>query len=142
MKLSAEQFAELAASFDARQSTTTHERRRAARLDLTARVKIIPIVSGKRLAPTQIMVCNFSARGLSFIYEQPMERGRQFITELPRKSGGVLEMLCTVVHSDPVGSNAYRMGAEFTCTVPGAQSAGTSQGDTEEMKRIRESMLG
>lgn len=140
MKLSAEQFAELAASFNATPSQTKHERRRAARMDLQAKVRIYPMADGERLAALTVVVSNFSARGLSFVYSKGMESGTQFITELPRKGGGTVEMLCTVAHSVKVGdSDLFRIGAEFTCAAP----ARTAQpDDADQMSRIREKMLG
>lgn len=139
MKLSAEQFAELAASFNATPTKGNHERRRAARMDLQARIRIHPMADGRRQDPVSVIVSNFSARGLSFINPTSIEMGTQFITALPRKGGGSVEMLCTVVHSHHAGPNAWRIGAEFTCAAP-TQPVGADSAD--EMKRIRESMLG
>jgi hypothetical protein len=70
-----------------------------------------------------------------------MEQGRQFITEFPRKSGGVVEVLCTVIHCVPVGNNVWRSGAEFTCQLPRNQPDISIQKENEQARRIRESML-
>lgn len=138
MKLSAETFAELAASFNATVSPTQHERRRAARMDLAARIRIRPAISDQKLESMHVTVSNFSARGLSFVHNTKMESGRQFITELPRNGGGSVELLCTVVHSVQMGVNTYRIGAEFTCVLP---AASRQQDDQDEMKRISKSMM-
>src|SRR5690242_943633 len=116
MKLSAEQFAELASSFGALDPAQKHERRRATRLELHARVTITPVVAGKRGEPLQVAICDFSARGISFLHEKAVNAGQQFITQLPRKSGGIVHFLCTVMHSKPVSDKVFRVGAEFTCT--------------------------
>src|SRR4051812_7118864 len=113
MKLTAEQFAELAATFDAKQGRTKHERRRASRMDLQARIKILPVTSGKRLEPLTVTICDFSARGISFIDQTPMEMGQQFVLELPRREGAPVTLLCTVMHIKHVGPEIHRMGAEF-----------------------------
>jgi c-di-GMP-binding flagellar brake protein YcgR len=141
MKLSAEQFAELAASFNAKESPTEHDRRRAARMELQANIKITPVQSGKRLSAMHVMVCDFSARGIAFIHTVAMTAGQQFVAELPRSSGGgAIELLCTVAHCSEVGRNAYRIGAEFTCSLQ-TNPKHTPKEDADELKRIRESML-
>jgi hypothetical protein len=140
MKLSAEQYAQLAASFEGGEPAIP-DRRRAARLDIQARVKITPIVSGQRQAPMTVIVSNFSPRGLSLMHPTGMAPGEQFITELPRKEGGIVELLCTVAHCVPVNGESFKVGAEFTCTVR-PMIPGNESDDQLQMKRIRESMLG
>jgi hypothetical protein len=44
-----------------------------------------------------------------------------------------------VVHSEPVSGEFYRIGAEFTGVAPAKRS---EAGDSAEMKRISQSMLG
>src|SRR4051794_19969695 len=102
MKLSAEQFAQLAATFNAQEGPHQHERRRAARMDLAARVTITPIHAGHKLAPMQVTISDFSARGVAFTDPVEMELGRQFILELPRREGGSACLLCTVMHLKPL----------------------------------------
>ncbi|HMB96777.1 MAG TPA: PilZ domain-containing protein [Tepidisphaeraceae bacterium] len=140
MKLSAEQFAELAATFNAKASPTEHDRRRAARMELQANIKITPIHSGNRLSAMHVIVSDFSARGIAFLHATPMPLGQQFITELPRKSGGVVELLCTVAHCSIIGHNAYRVGAEFTCALQ-TDPKHIPANDPRELQRIKESML-
>jgi hypothetical protein len=143
MRLSAEQFAELTASFSGQQSSR-HERRRAARMELQAKMKITPIVAGKRGVSSFAALCDFSARGLCILQSEAMESGQQFITEMPRKSGGNIELLCTAMHSRSITPSLYRIGAEFTCTLSTAQSFPSSAAkpdSNDEMSRIRDSML-
>jgi hypothetical protein len=140
MKLSSEQFAELTSSFNAHETPRKHERRRAARLELQSRVHISPIVDGEKLPPTLVTVCDFSARGMAFLHNGNLPAGQQFITELPRRSGGTVELLCTVVHCRPSTSTLYCIGAEFTCTLqPGSKRPAAE--DSGEVDRIRETIL-
>jgi hypothetical protein len=136
MKLSAEQFAELASSFGAKASQTKHERRRAARMDLHARVSIIPTEASGARKPIDVSVCDFSARGIAFLRDCAMQTGEQFLTQLPGKSGGSVWLLCTVHHCTTVSDSLFRIGAEFTCTVqPPAPDA------DQQLLRLRKSML-
>lgn len=141
MRLSAEQFAELAASFEGYAETETEERRRAPRLELQTRIRITPTEFGDRLPPVDVTVCDFSARGIAFLQPTPMQPGQQFVTTLPRKHGGSVELLCTVAHCTQVSNQLHRIGAEFTCTLSPA-SPQPSEADVQEMARIRKSMLG
>jgi hypothetical protein len=145
MKLSAEQFAELAASFTSGdQASDTRERRRAARIELHARVKIIPVIAGRRLEPVLVEVYDFSARGICFLHATAMTVGDQFVTELPRQGGGRVQLLCSVANVQKVSPPAYRIGAEFICSVqPDARPISDEGGaDVREVQRIRQSMLG
>jgi hypothetical protein len=138
MKLSAEQFAELASSFGALDSGRKPERRRAARMELHARVKITPIEAGGARTPIEVAICDFSPRGICFLHEFAMQSGEQFITQIPAKSGGSVWLLCTALHSKPVTPSLFKIGAEFTCTVQPPPADADAE---EQVRRIRASML-
>jgi hypothetical protein len=143
MKLTAEQFADLAASFQPdRAATTEHERRRAARLELDAHVNIRMLVDAKPAAQTSVQIHDFSSRGIAIHYRTPLPHGSQFIVELQRQSSGCVSMLCTVMHCRQLQPNCYKIGAEFTCVLaehPGSEPS--PEVVDAELKRIRESML-
>jgi hypothetical protein len=143
MKLSAEQFAELASSFGAVESAQKHERRRATRMELHARVTISTIVESKRSDSLQVAICDFSARGISFLHPKPMTAGQQFVTQLPRQAGGNVHLLCTVKHCRPVGDDGklFRVGAEFTCTINAPLGSPDDSAIEQQISRIRDSML-
>ena len=148
MKLSAEQFAELAATFHPQSAPAQQERRRAARTELVASVKITPVAGGKYLDSITVTICDFSARGVAFIDAKPLERGLQFVLELPRRSGGAVAMLCTVTHVKSVGPQMSRMGAEFTCILEpsqhhrGISSSAADPSVLAQAQRIRETIVG
>lgn len=154
MKLSAQQFADLAASFswaeppagsDA-QACGMRERRRGTRLELQSVCKIMPVVDGRRATEAiQVDVCDFSARGIAILHQTAMQVGDQFVTELPRQGGGRVQLLCRVANVRQVSGESYRIGAEFICSVqPELRSPGGADGvsDLREVQRIRQSMLG
>lgn len=139
MKLSAEQFAELEATFKPQGSPRRLDRRRANRTDLRARIRITPIAAGEQLESFEVMVCDFSARGIAFLHSTPMVDSDQFITQLPRRSGGSVQLLCTVMHCVEISADEFRIGADFTSTTPvTGQEDGTS---TIGTRRTKESML-
>lgn len=140
MKLSAEQYADLLSSFE-ECDTRRFDNRKAARVELKARIKIIPMIDGEPREPVHVMTCDFSARGISFIHGSEMRPGQQFITELPRKSGGTAELLCVVKRCKELGSDSFRIAAEFDCAVSSSTRTDPAQ-DARDVQRIRESMLG
>jgi hypothetical protein len=136
MKLSAEQFAELASSFGATESGQKHEQRRAARMELHARVKITALEAAGARKEIDVAICDFSPRGIAFLRDCAMAGGQQFLLQLPGKSGGSVCLLCEVRHCVAVNESLFRIGAEFTCTVqPPPANA------DEQMLRIRQTML-
>ena len=147
MKLSAEQFAELAQSFQKDNGDSAdacgQERRRGSRLELRARCKIMPVVGGKRTSAVEVDVCDFSARGMAFPYAKPMNCGDQFVTELPRQGGGKVQLLCSVANVQQLSPESYRIGAEFICSVqPDRDGSPDVVGQLREVQRIRQSLLG
>jgi len=118
MKLTDEQFAELASSFGAVDSAPGQERRRTDRVDLQAQIRITPLVSGQKLTPRDVIACDFSARGLAFMADNLIPPGEQFITRLSRRSGGQVDLHCTVAHCQAVTDKLFRVGVEFTNAVP------------------------
>lgn len=143
MKLSAEQFADLAASFQpAKADAPPHERRRAARLELEARVIIRVLTDGKLTGPMGVGIHDFSSRGIAILHKTPLATGSQFVVELQRQSGGCVSMLCTVMHCRQLQPRCYKIGAELTCTLsehPGSKPS--PEAAEAELKRIRESVL-
>src|SRR5262245_25173441 len=117
MKLSAEQFAELASSFGATESDDKHEQRRAARMELHARVKITPLEASGARKVIDVAICDFSPRGIAFLRDCAMQSGQQFLTQLPGKSGGSVWLLCEVRHCEAANESLCRKAAEFRCTV-------------------------
>lgn len=143
MRLSAEQFADLAASFQPESTRSERqERRRSARLELEARVNIRMLHDGKLGSATAVDIHDFSSRGIAIHHHTPIPSGDQFVVELERQSGGCVSMLCTVMHSRQLQPHVYKIGAEFTCVL--AEHRGrqpSSEAVDAELKRIRASVL-
>jgi hypothetical protein len=116
MKLSAEQFADLAASFESADRTRPgKERRRAPRLELAASLPVRLLRDDKLGRAVTVPVQDFSSRGLAILYPARLDAGSRFVVQLARQSGGVAVMLCTVMHARRVGDELFKIGAEFTC---------------------------
>lgn len=144
MKLSAEQFADLASSFPgySAEEHAKHERRRAARLELRSRVNVrILNAAGAQQPPVAWTVNNFSPRGLGLLVHDPLESGTQFVTELPRKSGGTVTLLCGVVHCRRINDKLYQVGAEFTCVLHAPVERAKIHELAADVSRIRQSLL-
>ena len=143
MKLSAEQFADLAASFhpDYR-SPSRQERRRAPRLELASSLPVRLLKDDKLGRAVTVPVQDFSSRGLALLYPARLEPGSHFTVQLERQSGGCAVMLCTVMHSRKLNDELYKVGAEFTCQLgehPG-KHAPADEVDAQ-LRRVREASL-
>jgi hypothetical protein len=115
MKLTAEQFADLSASFSPGYTKQSRqERRRAARLELEAHLTIRSIDGPLFRRSVPVRVVDFSSRGIAILHETPLPVGSQFVVQMQRDSGGSILMLCTVLHQQPGEGSLYKMGAEFT----------------------------
>lgn len=141
MKLSAEQFADLAASFEPEhRARMRQERRRAPRLELSASLSLRLLKDERLGRATTVQVQDFSSRGLAILYPERLEPGTRFVVQLARQSGGVAVMLCTVVHARRASDKLFKIGAEFTCQLgehPG-QHAPSDEIDAQ-LRRARES---
>jgi hypothetical protein len=144
MRLTAEQFADLAASFhpERRKGPKQHERRRAPRMELEASIALRVVQDGKLAPPLVVRVFDFSPRGLGLFHSEPIAQGTQFVVQMERQTGGYVSMLCTVMHSRAVAGERFKIGVEFTCQLgqhPGKPTSASAI--DEQMKRIRESVL-
>ena len=141
MKLSAEQFADLAASFaPPDRARSGKERRRAPRLELAASLAVRVLRDEQLGRPVTAPVSDFSSRGLAVLYPARLEPGSRFVVQLARQSGGVAVMLCTVMHARRVSDELFRIGAEFTCQLgehPGQHAP--SDEVHAQLRRLRES---
>ena len=143
MKLSAEQFADLAASFQPDyRAPSRQERRRAPRLELAADLPVRLLKDDKLGRAVTVPVQDFSSRGLALLYRARLEPGSHFTVQLERQSGGCAVMLCTVMHSRKINDELYKVGAEFTCQLgehPG-KHAPADEVDAQ-LRRAREASL-
>jgi c-di-GMP-binding flagellar brake protein YcgR len=148
MKLSAEQFADLVASFPgSAKPAVRHERRRAARIELRAHVTIRTLKDQQLSEPATVTVVNFSPRGLGLVLDEPLTAGTNFVTELHRKSGGSVLFLCTVMHCRAAPDEKFQAGVEFTCVLrqgaahPQREDASDGSEARAQVKRARASVL-
>jgi hypothetical protein len=138
MKFSAEQFAQIVQALEATpRPDNQHEQRRAPRIARDLKLTITPIVDGLPQTSYTAQVENLSSRGLGILDASKLRSGSQFTISLPHENGGVVPILCTVVHCRAAGKSLYRIGAEFTCIV----SDRIAPPPNDDQDRIRDSIL-
>lgn len=148
MGLTAEEFATLVQSLGVRVSETATEKRRAPRIGHHESVQITvcanaPAPDDPAEAPARVVarLTNISSRGVALTHARPILPGQQFIIHLDSTSAKEIHILCTVVHCRTKVGGGYRIGAEFTCSVP-ADTAARAEMDQSQSMRIRQSILG
>jgi hypothetical protein len=88
------------------------EKRRAVRILSRSQVQIVH--SGNCSTAN---LADVSHRGLSLFSQIKMRRGDSFILRL-RSETAPAQILCTVVHCHAINQDIFKIGAEFTCTLP------------------------
>jgi hypothetical protein len=116
------------------------ENRRAPRVEYRVRAEIHPCIEGVLTPPMPVQLEDFSHRGISFHVKVTMNRGEQFVFNLPRTDTDSTSVLCTVAYCRKSSENDFRVGAEFTCILP-ATPAEAAAADNTAMDRIKQSIL-
>jgi len=139
--LSSEALAEIVNAFggNGNQIDPIHKNRRAHRVQHNGRTMIFR--AGENISETAVPVQmrDISARGCSFVCKPKLSTGSNFVIQFSRNGQPPSGVLCTVVHCRTIAGGAFRIGAEFTCTLG---TTGVSKaGNASEMDRIRNSIL-
>ena len=138
MRLTAEQFAHLASTFGATAvESGPRERRRAARIQLDAKLRIR---TDDTPGTHEVTACDYSALGISILRSCAMNVGDQFVTYLPIKHGGQTALLCTVASCKPDADALFRIGAEFICVVQPGDSP-SDRASSEQARKLSKSLF-
>ena len=124
---------------DALRKPRSAENRRAPRFEHKVRGQIHPCIEGVLAPPVPVTLQDFSNRGLSFHTKVEMNRGEQFVFQLPRNDAGTTPVLCTVAYCRRSSDTEFRVGAEFTCIVR-TDGLCITTGDAD-VDRIKQSIL-
>jgi hypothetical protein len=71
--------------------------------------------------------------GVCILEHEEMERGRQFVLQVPRRAGKALTMLCTVMDCRRMDDAQFRIGAKFETKV--TQTTGPTDDDGRRRQR-------
>jgi hypothetical protein len=159
MQLLAQDYGDILGALKALNDTKGHERRTTARMDVQAQVKLFPLKDGKLGPAFTCLTRDLSFKGIGLFQARQSPRGSQFVVMLPRKDGDSLSLLCTVMYCRALADGLYNVGATFNCPYdfdavppPAIESRGGTAGPAgaggralsgeEELKRIRQSILG
>jgi hypothetical protein len=83
--------------------------RREARVDVNARVTLIPLTDSLAAAPFDVNLRDVSAGGVGFLHGTPLGLDEQFVLLLPDS----VAILCQVAYYQPVAEGACSIGARF-----------------------------
>jgi hypothetical protein len=105
------------------------QRRREPRVGVRARVTVIPIGDGLRIAPFEVPLRDLSSGGIGFEHSSRMSLDEQFVVLLPG-GGESVAVLCRVAHYQPLAEQAFAIGARFVRVLnqPGSVPAGGTIG--------------
>jgi hypothetical protein len=123
---------------------STGDKRRAGRV--LSRSQIQLVYEGANITAN---LADVSHRGLSLFSHTRMKCGDTFILRLCSDSAPA-QILCTVVHCHSINLQIFKIGAEFTCTLPSppdqkpaanATQKQSAQAVQDEVARIQHSIL-
>jgi hypothetical protein len=140
MTLTAEQFGQVLHSLGAIPMSGVEDKRRAARITHRCNVQITLGSDPRNGKKIEVLVRDFSPRGICILLDNSVRSGANFIIRLGRPNEEDIHLLCTVVHCRDMGEKMFVIGAEFTCLVD--TTAKPLGSDTVvDLQRIRKSML-
>ena len=115
-------------------------RRRAARIRRDGSLFLMPCKQGILGQPVQVRLKDLSSGGIGLIHSQPIEKGTQFVVQLPQPGGQTKSLLYTVVRCESPGAGGpFSIGAELACVL---KADGAGKGDvTRTPERARAKVL-
>lgn len=151
MQLLAQDYAEVVSALQATVDTKGHERRTSARMEVQAQVTIFPFKDGKAGDAFTCLTRDVSFKSESLFQSKQSPRDSQFVIKFPRAEGKPLLVLCVGTYCRARADGLYNVGASFVRpfdfdAAPEFEFRGdfsrTGATREEELKRIRESILG
>ena len=112
MQLDAALFEHIAASLDGGAPEPVGARRRGPRVDVRARVTVIPLTDSLATVPFDVTLRDLSPGGVGFLHTDRFGLDQQFVILLPDGRESVA-VLCEVAYYQPVATDAYSIGARF-----------------------------
>ena len=90
------------------------EKRRAPRIRKDNAIVILPHTLGGGVEkPVTVRLKDVSSKGIGFYHHEPIDKGRQFIVQLPQKQGRPVSLLYHVVRFQAEGPGKFVVGAEL-----------------------------
>ncbi len=94
------------------ESDSPRNRRRAARLTRSGRIRVVPCYRGILGVPLLVQLRDVSASGLGLVHKDRIEIGTQFVIQLPQPDKSLKTLLYKVVRCETVGA-VSSIGAEL-----------------------------
>jgi HD-like signal output (HDOD) protein len=89
------------------------ERRRAPRIRKENAIVILPHAGGVVQRPVTVRLKDVSSKGIGFYHHEPIEKGKQFVVQLPQNQGRPVSLLYQVVRFQAEGPGSFVIGAEL-----------------------------
>ena len=117
-----------------------HEKRRATRIELIARVTILPVVNNSLGRQFGALMRDISFTGLGLFLPAAFHGVEDFIVDLPRRQGS-LRVLCKVRHSRPLADDIAGVGAEYVRIITDKDPIFSDANSDERRRSIQASIL-
>jgi HD-like signal output (HDOD) protein len=117
------------------------EKRRAPRIRKDNAIVILPHVSGVLQAPVTVRLKDVSSKGIGFYHKEPIEKGSQFVVQLPQKQGKPVSLLYNVVRFQAERPGVFVIGAELVRILNPEQVTARKERPVGAVGRITDAVL-
>lgn len=141
MQLVAQHLAEIIEMFHQREAGASgQEKRRAARIDLVARMTVWPILDGMAARQFTVLTRDISYSGVGIFLPLGLHETQQFIMELPLKHS-LMRVLGDVRYCRALADSIYGVGAEFTRLLADNETLFLDPRAAARLQKIQDSIL-
>ena len=99
-------------------------RRKTARIRRDGTMYLMPCRQGVLGQPVQVRLKDISSGGIGVVHNQPLDKGSQFVIQLPQPGGLAKSLVYTVVRCDASASGPFSIGAELSCVLKSDATTG------------------
>lgn len=130
----------LVLTLDAFENNELQEKRRAPRVRKDNAILIIPCNNGILQAPLSVRLRDVSSRGVGIQSEKKIEKGGQFIIQLPQKNSKPVSILYNVVRCN-LDREGFTVGAQMECILNPDQVSGKPEANKGAIARLSAAVL-
>ena len=123
---------------------SSSELRKAVRVGMRIRIKLVPIVNGMPQRPIQVWCRDISSHGVSFVHSQTLQLGLIFQLDLPRDADKTMKLFCQITRRQKI-EGSYVVGAKFVdereANSRSVVVTRRGEPDEQEVQRIRRAVM-
>lgn len=142
MQLTPQHLAEVVDFFLTKRTRSDAEKRRANRVEVRAKVSILPLGGNAPGEQMTVLLQDISYLGVGLLQSFSCAIETHFLIRLQRQAHQELVLMCIVRSCRELADGIFSVGAEFECPVASDMVTNIQKSWKDDLKRIQESILG